>query len=144
MIFQLPHSRNEFNSYVNEQLGIDNSLFKKLISGKQKSTQMEILDSHGPIWNCLNNSRPLKGGITLRTDGIIVTIKTSKNKFAWVIPFNKLHVFKSTGLHLYSEGNKISFRDNNKSQKSMLFLTKLMITKLDHKSSQTLFVNYDA
>ena len=144
MIFQLPYSRNEFNLYANEQLGIDDSFLKKLISGKQKSPQMEIIDWHGPIWECLNNSRPRKGRIELRTDGIIITIKTSKKKFGWIIPFYKLHVFKSAGLHVYAEGNKISFRINSNSQRSIHFLTKLMIAKLDHKSSQTLFVNYDA
>ena len=142
MIFLLPHSRSEFKVNADEQLGKEDFFLKKLTLGKQLSAKMEIIDWHGSILDCFKNNKPLKGCIKLRTDGIIVYVETSKDKFGWVVPYYKLQLFKSNGLHVYAEGSKISFRVNKKSQKSMNFVTKLLLAKLDHASSRELMGNY--
>ncbi|MDP4665514.1 MAG: hypothetical protein NWS37_04685 [Flavobacteriaceae bacterium] len=143
MIFLLPHSRSEFKVNADEQLGKEEFFLKKLTSGKQKSAKMEIIDWHGSILDCFKNNKPLKGCIKLRTDGIVVYVETSKDKFGWVVPYYKLQLFKSNGLHVYAEGSKISFRVNKKSQKCKNFVTKLLLAKLDHVSSRELMGNYD-
>jgi|SaaInl6LU_22_DNA_1037377.scaffolds.fasta_scaffold63536_1 hypothetical protein len=143
MVYNLSTSKKEFKNTADELLGSKPSFLSQFTIGNRKSPLMKIIDFHGTKWTFLNDERPLKGYIVLRPEGIVIRIITVKNSYAWVVPFYKLQIFKSNGLHLFADGSKISFQSNKLSSRFKRFTAKLMLLKLEHESSRELMGSYD-
>ena len=88
-----------------EELGIN---FKKLIHQKN-----DIIYSN----------------IELRKKGIIVYVVDGQKRFAWVIPFYKLVIYKTPSFSIHSDGNFIRYSNKLNHKQNLVFFKKV----LDHK-----------
>ena len=74
------------------------------------------------------------GSIELRPKGILIHIGKGLQRFAWVIPYYKLVIYKTNGASIHADGKFIHFRKNKTFKENKQFFKKLLDQKINFDS----------
>ena len=113
MLFNTSYTDNEITKQINNLVGKPFS-FIKAIKLKGIGSKRMIIDEVSPnlhtIVNLVNDIN--YGSIELRPKGILIHIGKGLQRFAWVIPYYKLVIYKTNGASIHADGKFIHFRKN--------------------------------
>lgn len=137
MLLNLTENPSQTASTIDKELGGNfNSEEIEKIHGIN-SGLLEITSSSIDIFNLLINSPGLKtGNIEIRPDGIVIFFQADMEKFALVIPYFKLKIYKGKAMEysVYRDNHFMKFKVTRKENHE--FFRKIRQLKFDHWTSQ--------
>ena len=130
MILNSTYTQRKNDEFINSIVGLKFSFFKSLKLKGVGSKRMIIEEVSSNLQQYLNKISDVNyANIELRPNGILVYINKGLNNFTWVVPYFKLHFYKSDGFSIHADGNFIRFKDNKLLKENKSFLQKMMILK---------------
>lgn len=137
MLLNLTENPQKGNQTINEEVGNNFSADQIEEIHGNNSGLMEIASSSIDIFNLLVNSPGMKtGNIEIRPDGIIVYFQADLEKYALVIPYYKLQIYKGKAKEysVYRDNQYLKFKVDRKENHE--FFRKVRNLKFDHWTSQ--------
>ncbi len=135
MLFNTSYTDKEITKQINNLVGKPFS-FIKAIKLKGIGSKRMIIDEVSPnlhtIVNLVNDIN--YGSIELRPKGILIHIGKGLQRFAWVIPYYKLVIYKTNGASIHADGKFIHFRENKTFKENKQFFKKLLDQKINFDS----------
>ncbi|WP_304145709.1 hypothetical protein [Mesoflavibacter zeaxanthinifaciens] len=135
MLFNTSYTDKEITKQINNLVGKPFS-FIKAIKLKGIGSKRMIIDEVSPnlhtIVNLVNDIN--YGSIELRPKGILIHIGKGLQRFAWVIPYYKLVIYKTNGASIHADGKFIHFRENKTFKENKQFFKKLLDQKITFDS----------
>lgn len=135
MLFNTSYTDKEITKQINNLVGKPFS-FIKAIKLKGIGSKRMIIDEVSPnlhtIVNLVNDIN--YGSIELRSKGILIHIGKGLQRFAWVIPYYKLVIYKTNGASIHADGKFIHFRENKTFKENKQFFKKLLDQKINFDS----------
>ncbi|WP_336128676.1 hypothetical protein [Mesoflavibacter sp. CH_XMU1422-2] len=135
MLFNTSYTDKEITKQINNLLGKPFS-FLQAIKLKGIGSKRMIIDEVSPnlhtVINLVNDIN--YGSIELRPKGILIHIGKGLQRFAWVIPYYKLVIYKTNGASIHADGKFIHFRKNKTFKENKQFFKKLLDQKINFDS----------
>ncbi len=135
MLFNTSYTDKEITKQINNLVGKPFS-FIKAIKLKGIGSKRMIIDEVSPnlhtVINLVNDIN--YGSIELRPKGILIHIGKGLQRFAWVIPYYKLVIYKTNGASIHADGKFIHFRENKTFKENKQFFKKLLDQKINFDS----------
>lgn len=135
MLFNTSYTDKEITKQINNLVGKPFS-FIKAIKLKGIGSKRMIIEEVSPnlhtIVNLVNDIN--YGSIELRPKGILIHIGKGLQRFAWVIPYYKLVIYKTNGASIHADGKFIHFRENKTFKENKQFFKKLLDQKITFDS----------
>ena len=135
MLFNTSYTDKEITKQINNLVGKPFS-FIKAIKLKGIGSKRMIIDEVSPnlhtVINLVNDIN--YGSIELRPKGILIHIGKGLQRFAWVIPYYKLVIYKTNGASIHADGKFIHFRKNKTFKENKQFFKKLLDQKINFDS----------
>ena len=130
MLFNTTHKDPEQRQLIDELAGKPFSLWKKIKMGGVGSGRMIIEEVSPKLQQTLQNGHDLNyANIELRPRGILVRITRRLDNFAWVVPYFRLHMYKTNGISLHANGQFIFFRKDQMLHNNSGFFKKMLELK---------------
>lgn len=139
------HTKKDSKSLSKELVGKRYSLKMQFILGCCQSTKMKILSFHGSKWPTQTGYHAKtndSGCIELRPRGIVVHLNINDQKVYWIVPFYKLNLFRSNGIHIYADGHKISLIENSQYRNRNSVFLKMLLSKISDASNENQLIKY--
>lgn len=137
MLINLTENPTKGNQTINVEVGVAFTADQIEAIEGNNSGLMEIASSSIDIFNLLVNSSGMKtGNIEIRPDGVIVYFHADLEKYALVIPYYKLQIYKGKAKEysVYRDNHYLKFKVDRKETHE--FFRKVRQLKFDHWSSQ--------
>ena len=130
MLFITTHTDPEQRQLIDDIAGRPYSFWDKIKMGGVGSGRMIIEEASPKLQQTLRNGHDLNyANIELRPKGILVRITRRMDNFAWVIPYYKLHLYKTNGISLHANGQFIYLRKDRMLRNNSRFFKKLLEIK---------------
>ena len=132
MLFNITETKKEFKKESNEIVGRAFSLLEKIKIGGARSGTLEIeefsanLQPEEIISSAIHFST-----IELRPKGIIIYYSIDLQRYAWIIPYYRLVIYKTRTFTIHANGHFIKIRKNDVYKESKIFLEKMIDLKND-------------
>ncbi|WP_320814132.1 hypothetical protein [Flavobacterium sp.] len=134
MLYDITYRNDKVTKEINDFIGNPYSFLKAIQMGGTGSHRMMIDEVSAHFKNIVNTVSDINyGSIEIRPNGIIFHVSKGLQRFAWLIPYYKLVIFKSITLSIHADGKFIKFKDNQFTRKNSAFISKL----IDLKSKKT-------
>lgn len=130
------HASNRFSKEliqkINENLGRKYSFIDRIKLRGIGSGQLIVTDASENLKLCLGNNHDTKFVIIeLRPKGLLVYLKNYVNNYVWLVPFDKMALFRSQTFSIHSMGEflKIDLTSIKKNKNNKQFIRKMMKSK---------------
>lgn len=138
MLYDITYKNDKITKEINDFIGKPYSFLKAIQMGGTGSCRMVIEEVSTHFKDIVHASDINYGSIEMRPNGIIFYTSKGLQRFAWLIPYYKLVVFKSTTLSIHADGRFMKFKNNQLTKKNSSFISKL----IELKSKYTSDANY--
>ena len=130
MIINTTHTDKTNDELINSIVGNRYSLFQNLKLGGIGSKRMIIEQVSPNLQEYLNLVADINyANIELRPDGILVFINKGLKNYTWIIPYYRLHFYKTDGFSIHANGKFIKFKQNKLLKENSSFIKKMMNIK---------------
>ena len=132
MLFNITETKKEFKKESNEIVGKAFSFLEKIKMGGARSGKLEVeefsanLQPEEIISSAIHYST-----IELRPKGIIIYYSIDLQRYAWIIPYYRLVIYKTRTFTIHANGHFIKIRKNDVYKESKIFLEKMIDLKND-------------
>ena len=142
MIINSTYSDKTNEELINSIVGQRYSLLQNLKLRGIGSKRMMIAQVSPNLQTLVNLVADINyANIELRPDGILVLINKGLSNYTWVIPYYKLHVYKTEGFSIHADGKFIQFKQNNLLKENRSFLQKML--KIKEENNQKYAMPYE-
>lgn len=127
MVYNITRVNKEYERVSKQTLGKPYSIIERLKKGGVGSGKMVIDTKSKGLYS--NREQVMDtdfGNIELCPQGIIVHFTERMERFAWIVPYYKLHIYNSEHFSIHGDGNFIKFRKDKLYKSCKDFLTKMM------------------
>ena len=131
MIFNSTYTDKEKELEVEKMIGKKYSFFNSIRLNGVGSKRLIVQETSPKFKKIIIQKNDLiYSNIEIRHKGIIVYIAEGLNRFSWIIPYNKLAIYKTPNYSIHSNSNFISFSNDLNFKENLKFFKKL----INHKS----------
>ena len=139
MILNSTHTNNKDKELINSIVGSRFSVFKNIMLRGIGSKRMIIEEVSPNLQQYLNLVSDINyANIELRPDGILVFINKGLKNFTWIIPYYKLHLYKTESFSIHAEGKFICFKNNKLLEENQHFLDKMIDLKQESNKKHSI------
>lgn len=133
MLFNITYRNDKVTKEINDFIGTPYSFFKAIKMGGTGSHRMMIDEMSPHFRNIVNTVSDINyGAIEMRPKGIIFHVTKGLQRYAWLIPYYKLSIFKSDTLSIHADGMFMKVRNNQFTNKNSAFIAKIIALKLKY------------
>lgn len=127
MIFDGTYIDKETEKKLNAQLGKSFGLTERFRLGRVGSHRMMIENASTGFTSILSKATGIVyGNIELRPKGILVHINVRNTRYAWMIPFYKLVLYRTNYFSIHAEGEFVSFRKDRLLERNGTFISEVI------------------
>lgn len=131
MIFDITNKNVAYEKACSELLGKSFSLFERIKKGGIGSTRLIIAETSEKLTFIDGIShKDEQANIEMRPKGIILHITSKLERYAWLIPYYKLHIYSSDFFSIHADGNFIQFHKDEYYKLNKSFFQKLRDEKI--------------
>lgn len=139
MILDSTYTDKKNDELINSIVGSKFSLWDSIKLKGIGSKRMIIEEVSPNIKQYLNLVSDINySNIELRPDGILLHINKGLKNFTWIIPYYKLHIYRTNGFSIHAEGKFIRFKNNKLLKENKSFLDKLIGFKVENNEKYIL------
>jgi hypothetical protein len=138
VLYNTTHTNKDADLKINEVIGKAYTFFESIKLKGVGSKRMMVEEVSNDFKNIMNTISDINyGNIELRKKGVLIRINKGLNNYSWAIPYYRLHIYKTEGFSIHSQGNFIRFTNNKLLKENKKFLDKLLDYKIENEK------NYD-
>jgi len=139
MILNSTHTDKKNGELINSMIGSKYSFWESIKLKGVGSKRMIIEEVSKHFKGNLNLVSDVNySNIELRPDGILLHINKGLKNFTWIIPYYKLHIYRTNGFSIHAEGKFIRFKNNTLLKENKSFLDKLANFKIENNKKYIL------
>ncbi len=131
IIRNISYNNKEIKSEIKALVGQPYSFLERIKMGGNGSPRLVVATATDEIEKLLAvDNRTRYCNIELRPKGLILSLRSRLETYAWIIPYTQLTLFRTTGyLELYSHGNHVKLAGFTNSKSAQRFLRKIIMAK---------------
>lgn len=132
MLFQTTRNNKEYTRQSKLLVGNEFGFISKIKKRGVGSSRMMIHRTSPNLdESTLEFSEINYGNIELRPKGIIIHYTKKIERYSWIIPYYKMHVYRSEFFSIHADGHFIQFTKNKNYTENKKFIDKMVQEKID-------------